>query len=189
MVTRTNPLEDYEEAIENLLGEIREYQAVNTTLQGMAAKLSEIQEVNAAAGKSLWSIGAEASQVLKSVKELHLDQMETRADQRYTSHQSALESLNDEIRSAVREQQRLGLEMLQHTIASQKEFAAFVKQTEQLSTDARDRELSIQEQMKALSSTTASDMHKLDRQIIALRRIMLAAIVLIVVAGIASFMR
>lgn len=189
MATQSNRLEDYEEAVEGLLKEIREYQAINQSLRGMAASLTNIQELNAAAGKTLWSIGADASQVVKSVKSLQLDKMESRANHRYTTHQTALDALNENIRSAVREQQRSGLEMLQHTSASQKEFAAFVKQVEQSSADARDRGASLEEQLKSLSSTIANDLTVLNSQIALIRNILFASIALIVIVGIVALMR
>lgn len=189
MTMQANRLEDYEEAIESLLGEIREYQAVNSTLRGMAANLGQIQEVNAAAGKSMWSVAADASQTLSTIRGFHLDEMEARISGTYAEHQQALERLSAMVQSSVQEQQRMGLEVLQHTTRSQQDFAGFVKHLERMESEATSRELRIQAQVTALSESIHLVTGNLDRHVTRLERIVLAAfaLVLLVIVAVSLF--
>lgn len=128
MVVQNNRLEDYEAQIQTLLDEIRKYKATGQTLRDMALSLEKIQKINLEAGRSLNLASANVAQTLSAINSLNLDEMSVRTATQYANHQESLDLLATEIRDAVREHQRLGLEVMQASSASQKQFDAFLSQ-------------------------------------------------------------
>ena len=183
MATASNRLEDYEEAIENLLGEIREYQSAGATLRDIGTTLDRIHEGYMVVGRTMNEVARDASETLTSIRKLKLEDIEARMAASYSAHQASLEQLSAEVANAVREQQRLGLEMLQHTTASQKQFDAFVGESQRSANALNTRVNSIEHSLAQLSSMSDARHEHLTKHVARLQILLVVVILLILAAG------
>lgn len=182
-------LDDYEDAMEKLLTELREYESATMTLRQAAQSLDRIHKLNSNAGKSLNALVADAAQILSSIQSLDLDQLVAESTERYSAHQSSLEQLDRAVQDAVREQHSLGLEMLQHTTASQKELASYSSQVQDTFVATGQREEAIHSRLQTFATKTESTFNEFETQITMLRTLMFVTISLIVTVGVLILIR
>jgi DNA anti-recombination protein RmuC len=131
----TNDLDDYLAAIQDLKHEIDQYKDVAGVLQIASTWLNKATTSNkessehlerfaASAQSQLTEIDNRISKTLIEIEKLDLDGLYVRLGRRYDTHQERLNELATSVDDAVREQQRLGLQLLQQTAVFQTDLSA-----------------------------------------------------------------
>jgi hypothetical protein len=156
-------LDDYYAAIEALQREITEYRDAASTLQELsivtlkshqtnensAARLSEF--VNSAQSQ-LASLYEALNETLRDVEQLNLSGLFDQLSGRYDTHQARLDELAISVSDAVREQQRLGLQLLQQTTSFQQELTAISAQFRSLAEEAQEQQTRVEQAWKSFST-------------------------------------
>jgi chromosome segregation ATPase len=176
-------LDDYEKAMEDLLEEMRQLQSATDNLNNVNERLARIQSAYATAGKALLSVAERASATLKSIDSLELANVPATLNRHYEQHQKSLDSLDQAVGDAVREQQRLGLEMLQHTSASQKQFDEFASQYQKSAAELRDQIDSLLKGSEALSSRIDVNNGQLEKRMATVQNLIVVVILFVLVVG------
>lgn len=179
MTVPTTDLDEYHVAIQKLQTEIEKYGDAASTLQYVSSSLLRTQQANAAAAKSLVSfaqgsesslkaLSSEVSDTLVAIRDLKLEELHADTQSRYEAHQARLDQLGKAVEDAVREQQRLGLEMLQHTTALQQELTRYSNQVEQTTRAIAERQATTEGQLRGLehtANTISAQLSTTDKQL------------------------
>lgn len=178
-----NLLVDYEKAMSDLLEEMRQLHSANFSLGEVVERLARIQSAYATAGKALLSVAERTSATIKSIDSLKLADIPTTLTKQYEQHQDSLKSLNQAVEYAVREQQRLGLEMLQVSNASKQQFDAFSNRATQCADEVKDRETRILERLDILTVSSGRTSSDLSAKVKQLELILIGGVVLILLVS------
>lgn len=211
MSTPQTELDEYHIAIQKLQTEIERYRNLVSTVDDVAISLARTQQAGTAATKSLITFVQESEGSLKelrstvdsslknlsnqvadtlsSIRNLNLDDLHAETQSRYDAHQSRLDRLGKDVQDAVREQQRQGLEMLQHTTTLQNELARYANQVEQSSRSWGERQAAVDTQLRSLASqgsTLDSRLTAAADQASLMKKLMFVIIALVIALGIIS---
>lgn len=152
MSTPPIELDEYHKAIQQLEQEILAYGDGRRTINEVLSTLRSVQQLNANATTKLLQLSDETGTLLQDLRRLNLVEMQTTADERYTKHQAALTEMGKELERAVREQQRLGLETLQHTTASHGEMQRYSSAVEASAKAEAERQRAIDSRLEAIGT-------------------------------------
>jgi hypothetical protein len=204
-------LDEYHIAIQKLQAEIEKYRDAASTLEDVADSLMAVQQVSAEVRTSqtafmqdsevslrtlnnkvegsLSGLSQQVAATLNSIRSLNLEELHTETQSRYQAHQARLDQLGKEVESAVREQQRQGLEMLQHTTALQNELSRYADQVEQSSRVWNDRQGVVETQLQTIAAkvdATAAQLAVVADHAAQVNKLVRLAIVLVVIVGVIS---
>jgi chromosome segregation ATPase len=207
-------LDEYHIAIQKLQTEIEKYRDAASTLEDVSNSLMGVHQASvdatAAIQESAGSLKALKSEVedslnrlsnevtvtLKSIHDLNLKGLHADTQNRYDAHQARLDELGKAVGDAVREQQRRGLEMLQHSTTLQGELARYANQVEQSSTVWGERQHALESRVQSIAArtdATASQLSATDsrigtvaEQVAQVNKLVRLAIVLVIIAGVIS---
>jgi hypothetical protein len=192
MTMQRTELDDYHVEMQRLINEIGQYGAALGSLRSAAESLEGIHQIGTAAAVSLHAVSKDVDQSLETLRSLKLDELYAATRERYEAHQASLDVLEIQIKDAVREQQRLGLEMLQHTTASQRELDRYARQVKEAATASAERQSALDAKLDTLMShitTIGTQLQASERQLAMLRTLLLVTIILVAVVGGIAFVR
>ena len=132
-------LDDYVSALRNLKSEIDQYGDVAGALQKVSAAILNsnqtlrtsqvtINEFAKNAALQLDGVQNSLDKTLSQIQGLGLEAIFEQLSGRYDTHQTRLDQLAKSVEDAVREQQRLGLQLIQQTTAFQTELSGIAGQ-------------------------------------------------------------